>query len=181
MASSPSNTNGTTLGAARWLRLAGDPWHAASMTITLILLLPMLGIVWIALSPDENIWPHLMRTALPRYLVNTLQLMALVAIGTSVVGAGSAWLVANYRFPGRNILAWGLLAPLAVPSFIAAYAYVELLEYAGPRADRAASGLRMGGCAQLLVSGNPLDGRRRSGYDVCVLPLHLSPRPRGVP
>ena len=132
MASSPSNTNGTTLGAARWLRLAGDPWHAASMTITLILLLPMLGIVWIALSPDENIWPHLMRTALPRYLVNTLQLMALVAIGTSVVGAGSAWLVANYRFPGRNILAWGLLAPLAVPSFIAAYAYVELLEYAGP-------------------------------------------------
>ena len=40
--------------------------------------------------------------------------------------------MANYRFPGRNILAWGLLAPLAVPSFIAAYAYVELLEYAGP-------------------------------------------------
>ena len=117
--------------AGRW-RIAANPWHAASVTITIVLLLPLLAIVWIALTPEENIWPHLMRTALPRYLSNTLQLMALVAVGTAVVGTGTAWIVANYRFPGRNAVALGLLAPLAVPSFIAAYAFVELLEYAGP-------------------------------------------------
>ena len=116
----------------RWKRSASDPWLAASVLITLTLLLPLLAIVWIAFTPTENIWPHLLQTALPRYLTNTLQLMALVAIGSCVVGTGTAWIVANYRFPGRDILALGLLAPLAVPSFIAAYAYVDLLEYAGP-------------------------------------------------
>ena len=102
------------------------------MAITLILLLPLLAILWIALTPAENLWPHLLQTALPRYFVNTIQLMALVAIGTAVIGTGTAWIVANYRFPGRDMLALGLLAPLAVPSFIAAYAFVDLLEYAGP-------------------------------------------------
>ncbi len=113
-------------------RLAFDPWRVAALAITAILFLPLLAVFWIALTPEENVWPHLLRTALPGYLSNTAQLMALVALGTATVGTGTAWLVAQYRFPGRDLLAWGLLAPLAVPSFIAAYANVELLEYAGP-------------------------------------------------
>ena len=113
-------------------RTAPDLWRAGALAITLALLLPLLAILWIALTGEENVWPHLLRTALPRYLANTLQLMLLVALGTSVLGAGTAWMVARYRFPGRDLLAWALAAPLAVPSFIAAYAHVELLEYAGP-------------------------------------------------
>ena len=89
-------------------------------------------VLWIALLPEENLWPHLLRTALPGYLRNTLLLMTLVAAGTAVVGTGTAWLVARYRFPGRSLFEWALLAPLAVPAYIAAYTLVDFLEYAGP-------------------------------------------------
>jgi len=109
-----------------------DPWQAAALLIAVILLLPFAAILWIAATPAENVWPHLARTALPRYLGNTVLLMALVAAGTAAVGTGAAWLITTYRFPGRRLLSWALLAPLTVPSFIAAYAFVELLDYAGP-------------------------------------------------
>ena len=38
-------------------------------------MLPVLAIFWLALFPAENIWPHLISTSLPRYLVNTLVLL----------------------------------------------------------------------------------------------------------
>ncbi len=99
---------------------------------TAALAAPILAVVWVAFFPEENIWPHLIRTALPGYFRNTLLLMTLVAVGTAIVGTGTAWLLANYRFPGRAILDWALLAPLAAPAYIAAYALVDFLEYAGP-------------------------------------------------
>ena len=62
---------------------------------------------------------------------------------TGIVGVGTAWLVTAHRFPGRDALAWLLPLPLAVPTYITAYVYVEMFDAAGPvqaalrRADRA--------------------------------------------
>ena len=117
----------------RSLRLPSiDRWALAALLATTVLLAPIASVLWIALLPEENLWPHLLRTALPGYLRNTLLLMTLVAAGTAVVGTGTAWLVARYRFPGRSLFEWALLAPLAVPAYIAAYTLVDFLEYAGP-------------------------------------------------
>nr|WP_244526247.1 iron ABC transporter permease [Wenxinia saemankumensis] len=103
---------------------------------------PVAGVIWFALNPAENIWPHLLSTTLPRYLGNTALLMAGVGLLAASVGTGAAWLVTMYRFPGRAWLQWALLAPLAVPAYVGAYALVDFLEYAGPvqRALRAAFG-----------------------------------------
>jgi iron(III) transport system permease protein len=48
------------------------------------------------------------------------------------MGTGAAWLVVTYVFPCRAVLQWALLLPLAVPAYVAAYALVDFLEYAGP-------------------------------------------------
>ena len=48
-----------------------------------------------------------------------------------LLGTGTAWLVTMYRFPGRRIFQWLLLLPLAVPTYIIAYSYLELLDYSG--------------------------------------------------
>ena len=37
-----------------------------------------------------------------------------------------------YDFPGRSVLAWALLLPLAVPTYIVAFAYLDLLHPIGP-------------------------------------------------
>lgn len=109
-----------------------SPWSVGAAVIAAVILLPILSVLWLAFFPENNIWPHLMSTTLPRYLGNTLLLMAMVGTLTALIGTGAAWIVVMYRFTGHRWLQWALLMPLAVPAYVGAYALVDFLEYAGP-------------------------------------------------
>ncbi len=110
-----------------------DGWSATALAIAALVLLPVLSVVGIALrGGGGDIWAHLLSTTLPRYVANTLILMAGVGLLASAMGTGAAWLVTMYRFPGRGWLQWALLLPMAVPAYVGAYALVDFLEYAGP-------------------------------------------------
>ncbi|MEH7829518.1 ABC transporter permease [Gemmobacter denitrificans] len=115
---------------ARGLRLP-DGWTVAAALIGIVVLAPLTSVLWIALNPTENIWPHLMATVLPRYLVATLGLMGGVAVLSVLFGTGAAWLVTMYRFPGARFLGQGLLWPLAIPAYVGAYALVDFFDYSG--------------------------------------------------
>ncbi|MFV0493155.1 MAG: ABC transporter permease [Pseudorhodobacter sp.] len=117
--------------AGRKVRRWPDFWSWGAALIAVVVLAPVAAVIWIAFHPVENIWPHLMATVLPRYLGNTLLLMAGVGATTAVAGAGTAWLVTMYRFPGSRILDYALLFPLAVPAYLGAYALVDFLDYSG--------------------------------------------------
>lgn len=110
----------------------GLGWPLVASAAALLVALPILAIFWIGLFPTENIWPHLAATVLPTYVTTTLVLMVTVGIGVVIIGTGTAWLVAMCRFPGRRLFEWALLLPLAVPAYIIAYTYTDLLEFAGP-------------------------------------------------
>lgn len=118
--------------AERRTRFRVDIWTVGSVLLAATLLLPVGAVAWLALFPAENIWPHLLEHALPIYLGNTISLMLTVTLGAAIIGTGTAWLVTMAEFPGRRVLEWALLAPLALPAYIGAYALVDLLEYAGP-------------------------------------------------
>ena len=107
-------------------------WLITAAVTTAIVALPVLSVLILALFPEENIWPHLLETTLPRYLVTTLQLMAGVALITLVIGLASAWAVTMCDFPGRKFFEWAMLLPFAVPAYVIAYVYTSLLDYAGP-------------------------------------------------
>ena len=109
-----------------------DPWSAGALLIAVLVMMPIASVIWIAFHPAENIWPHLLATTLPRYLVNSLVMMLSVGVLAALIGVGAAWLVAMYRFPGARWLEWLLLFPLAIPAYVGAYALVDFLEYAGP-------------------------------------------------
>jgi iron(III) transport system permease protein len=116
----------------RRLRESGSlGWSAAALLISLIALLPIIAIALIALKPSGDTWAHLTDYVLPGALRRTLGLMAGVGLLSLVVGTGTAWLVTMYRFPGRGYFQWLLLLPLAVPTYIIAYTYLELLDYSG--------------------------------------------------
>ena len=104
----------------------------ASLACALILALPLLTVAAIAFSGTESIWWHLLSTVLPGALANTLLLMLGAATVTLVTGTLAAWIVTMHHFPGREIADRLLVLPLAMPVYIVAYAYVELLDYAGP-------------------------------------------------
>ncbi len=113
-------------------KLRVNPWTAATLLVAVVVALPILGVPWLALFPRENIWPHLVSTVLPGYVTTTLGLMLGVTFGVLTMGVTSAWLVTMCRFPGRRVFEWALLLPLAVPAYVIAYVYTDLLEYAGP-------------------------------------------------
>jgi len=110
----------------------GGLWSVGAAVIAAMVLLPIASVVWIAFSPSDNIWPHLLSSTLPRYLRNTVVLMLSVGLLSGMVGAGAAWIITHYRFPFSRWLEWLLLLPLAIPAYVGAYALVDLLEYAGP-------------------------------------------------
>jgi len=97
-----------------------------------IIMLPIGTIIVLALSAEQNVWPHLLATVLPRALADTFILMAGVGAVSLALGTAAAWLVSMYRFPGRGLLDRLLVLPLAMPTYIVAYCYVELLDYSGP-------------------------------------------------
>lgn len=107
-------------------------WLLAAAVTTLLVALPVGAVLVLALFPDDNIWPHLVETTLPIYLSNTVQLMLGVSVLTLVIGVGTAWLVTMCQFPGRRFFEWALLLPFAVPAYVIAYVYTDLLDYAGP-------------------------------------------------
>jgi len=100
--------------------------------IALTIALPILTILFLSFTPNENIWPHLLSTVLPGYVWRTMGLLIGVGLLTFIIGTATAWLVTMREFPLRRILQWACLMPLAMPTYIVSYAYVDFLNYAGP-------------------------------------------------
>lgn len=105
---------------------------SSAMLIALLLSLPVLVIGAYLFAGDTRVWSHLVNTVLADYVTNSLLLVLGVASGSLLLGVPSAWLTSVCRFPGRRVLSWALLLPLAVPAYIIAYTYTGLLDFAGP-------------------------------------------------
>ena len=97
-----------------------------------LLLVPIAVLIGSAWAPGTGTWAHLAQTVLPDYVLTTSALLAGVAAGVLLLGVGSAWLVTAYRFPGARTLEWVLILPLAVPAYVIAYAYTDVLQFSGP-------------------------------------------------
>ena len=106
---------------------------AATLAVAALVALPILSVAWTALSAGLGPqWVHLWATVLPDYVINTLLLSVWVSLGVAVIGVSTAWLVTMCRFPGSALLRWALVLPLALPAYVVAFLYTDLLEYAGP-------------------------------------------------
>ncbi|WP_328703005.1 ABC transporter permease [Arenibaculum pallidiluteum] len=107
-------------------------WTLAALAIAALVTLPVLVVLGTLFAPSGGMWSHLASTVLWRYVANTALLVAGVGLGTLVIGTGTAWLVTMCRFPGSRMLEWALLLPMAVPAYVMAYTYTDLLQFVGP-------------------------------------------------
>ena len=109
-----------------------SPLRMAAVLLSLPLFLPLVAILFLALTADSNAWPDLLGSVLPGMVQQTVLLAAGVTLVTLVTGTVMAWLVTFYNFPGRNLMKWSAILPLAVPGYITAFAYVDYFSFAGP-------------------------------------------------
>ena len=106
-------------------------WSIGALFGSLLLLAPFIA-VFAGILQDNAEWSHIAQTVLPQYLINTVILIFGVSLLSLVFAVPTAWLVANFQFPFRNLLNWALVLPLAVPTFAAAFVYYDLLDWLIP-------------------------------------------------
>ncbi|MEC5318987.1 iron ABC transporter permease [Brenneria populi subsp. brevivirga] len=94
--------------------------------------MPIATIFFQAFSVRGDGFIHLWQTVLPTYILNSLALVAGTVLLSLAFGLPAAWLMTMYRFPGQRLLRWMLCLPLAMPPYLVAYIYTDLLDYAGP-------------------------------------------------
>lgn len=113
--------------------LRGPAWlSVTTVVIAALIALPVVVVLLNIFVPGQGAWHHLASTVLPGYVGNSLALMLGVAFGVMVGGITTAWLTTMCSFPGRRVFEWALLLPMAVPAYVMAYAYTDLLQFAGP-------------------------------------------------
>ncbi len=126
-------TNCTAIRSKPRLRInSASWWLVASCGIAALAMLPVLALLSEAIKGSSGLWEHLRNTVLATALPETLILLLGVGIVAGVIGTASAWLVSAYDFRGRKLLEWALLLPLAMPTYIVAYAYLDILHPLGP-------------------------------------------------
>lgn len=119
----------------------GEPtWFGPSwfgIAFALVLGAPLVALIALAAGGDLVYVSHLSDTRLAEFVLNSLGLVILAGSLAAIIGVGTALLLSRFEFPGRRFLDWALLLPLAMPGYIAAYAWYDLTApggafYTGP-------------------------------------------------
>ena len=120
-------------GARRPRRRVSIDLQTLTLSVLLLIVLAPFAFLVAAAAPGSpDLWTHLVRYVLPAAAIDTAVLLTGVGVLTIVIGTGLAWLVTAYDFPARRMLDGCLLLPLAVPTYIVAYAYLDILHPVGP-------------------------------------------------
>jgi iron(III) transport system permease protein len=114
----------------------------AAFAAAALVALPILVLVAGLLDPSAATWSRLWDTILPGALRGTVLLGLGVGVVTLVLGTALAALVTFWDFPGRGVLEWALVMPLAVPGYVLTFVLLRQWDGDGavPSALRAVFG-----------------------------------------
>jgi len=115
---------------SRWGQ--ADGWRLFAWAVAALVLVPVVVSFSSFGQIDRSTLAHLGEFVLPELLLNTFWLLLGVGLGVTLLGVSLAWLVAMCEFPGRRVLEWALLLPLAMPAYVSAFVAIDLLDYSGP-------------------------------------------------
>ncbi len=106
-------------------------WYLSSLSISLIIAIPILTVFSSFFQDTTNYFEILKETFFFEYIFNSLTLLIGVIFLTFILGVGSAYVVSFYKFPGANFFKWALILSFAVPPYIYAYSLFAFFENYG--------------------------------------------------
>ena len=107
-------------------------WVFSSLFLALILLSPIIILIISFFSGSKTTLFYLLDNVLIDYTLNTIYLILITSIFALILGIFPAWIISNYYFFGRKFFDIVLYLPLAIPSYIMGFTYIDILSYTGP-------------------------------------------------
>ena len=96
------------------------------MAAAVIALIPLVYLVIEAFSRGAaNVWDEIFRARTWDLVRNSFLLTAVVTAASVVLGTGGAWVTTRFSLPGRTLLLVLLTLPLAIPSYLSAFAWIS--------------------------------------------------------
>ncbi|MEM9822509.1 MAG: ABC transporter permease subunit, partial [Bacteroidota bacterium] len=108
-----------------------NQWAFHTALLSLFIAVPIFTIIAKLFGGPGEMWSHIVTYFLFDYISNSVLLLIGTGLLCGIMGTTTAWIVTKYDFPFRSLLEWLLFMPLAIPSYIVAYAYVGLLGNGG--------------------------------------------------
>jgi iron(III) transport system permease protein len=144
----PARVNGKTHNAKPMPLLITVLLALTALPLALLLLAGVLGLMGAQVCPLGCAWlPAFIQAMLANadsvglsaVLTSSIADSALLSLSVVTIalllGAALAWLTSQYDFAGRRAFEVLLITPIALPAYVAAYAWVELLAYDAPLAS----------------------------------------------
>lgn len=100
--------------------------------ISVFLLLPLIYLVYSVVGLNFENFTYLWNNLLLGYSLNTLYLVFLTVFFSLILGLIPAWFISTRNFRGKKFFDLVLFLPLAIPSYIIAFTYSDLLSFTGP-------------------------------------------------
>ena len=100
--------------------------------ISLFLIVPLLYLVYSVVGLNFENFTYLWNNLLLGYSFNTLYLIFLTVFFSLILGIVPAWFISTRNFRGKSFFDVVLFLPLAIPSYIIAFTYSDILSYTGP-------------------------------------------------
>ena len=107
-------------------------WVIGSSILAFLLLLPLFFLFTSILEVPSADFFYLWDTLLIDYSINTFYLILITCFSSILFGVLPAWFVSAYHFKYKNFYDVVLYLPLAIPTYIMAFTYSDLLSYTGP-------------------------------------------------
>ena len=108
-----------------------NKWSVFTLTTVFFISIPIFTIAIELFNGPGESWEHLKKTVLLDYISNSLVLLLGTSSLSLLFGVTAAWVVSRYEFLLRKQIEWLLILPLAIPSYITAYAYAGVFDYGG--------------------------------------------------
>lgn len=95
--------------------------------------LPLMAVLVFGLKAwsDLSALQAMAASILPVYLFNSLALCLGALLVAVPAGVAPAWFLTQYECPGRPLLQWLPVLPMALPAYVVAYALTDALDYSG--------------------------------------------------
>ena len=104
----------------------------STVFLLIIVLLPIISLLFSVFGVEASNFSYLWENLLVEYSVDTIYLVLITSFFSLIFGVIPAWFISTNNFKGKNFYDIMLYLPLAIPAYIMAFTYSDILSYTGP-------------------------------------------------